>query len=52
MFQRIFGRAEEARGAESSLGPPLSAISRSNWNWIAVNAVQQSSLKKNGNKKL
>jgi len=30
-FQRIFGRAEEARGAGPSLGPPLSAISRSNW---------------------
>ena len=30
-FQRIFGRAEEARGAGPSLGPPLYAISRSNW---------------------
>src|SRR5438034_11772300 len=30
-FQRIFGRAEEARGAGPALGPPLSAIARSNW---------------------
>jgi hypothetical protein len=30
-FQRIFGRTEEARGAEPSLGPPLYAISKSNW---------------------
>jgi hypothetical protein len=30
-FQRIFGRTEEARGAGSTLGLPLYAISRSNW---------------------
>ena len=30
-FQRIFGRAEKARGAGPTLGPPLYAISRSNW---------------------
>jgi hypothetical protein len=30
-FQRIFGRAEEARGAGPSLGLPLYAISRTNW---------------------
>ena len=30
-FQRIFGRAEEARGAGPTLGPPLYAIARSNW---------------------
>jgi hypothetical protein len=27
----MFGRAEEARGAGPSLGPPLYAISRFNW---------------------
>jgi len=30
-FQRIFGRAEEARGAGPSLGLPLSAITSSAW---------------------
>jgi hypothetical protein len=31
-FQRIFGRAKEARGAGPTLGPPLYAITRSNPN--------------------
>ena len=31
-FQRIFGRAKEARGAGPTLGPPLYAITRSNRN--------------------
>jgi len=52
-FQRIFGRAKEARGAGPTLGPPLYAITRSNWspgsarNWIAVHAIKNPTSTKN-----